>query len=74
MIAISPELAQTRPMGDELPMPTPPHQLAGKVVIITGSVGNLGLVTAQELQKSRRKNRAAGPVQGAAPGELSRPG
>jgi len=51
MIAISPELAQTRPMGDELSMAAPSHQLAGKVVIVTGSVGNLGLATAQELQK-----------------------
>jgi NAD(P)-dependent dehydrogenase (short-subunit alcohol dehydrogenase family) len=51
MIATSPELAQTRPMDDELSMATPAHQLAGKVVIVTGSVGNLGLATAQELQK-----------------------
>jgi NAD(P)-dependent dehydrogenase (short-subunit alcohol dehydrogenase family) len=45
------ELAQTRPMDDELSMDAPSHQLAGKVVIVTGSVGNLGLATAQVLQK-----------------------
>ena len=38
-------------MDDELSMETATHQLAGKVVIVTGSVGNLGLATAQELQK-----------------------
>src|ERR1700746_2956956 len=51
MITTSAELAQTRSMSDELHMATPSHQLAGKVVIVTGSVGNLGLATAQELQK-----------------------
>lgn len=51
MIATSPELAQTHRMGDELSIDAPSNQLAGKVVIITGSVGNLGLSTAVELQK-----------------------
>lgn len=51
MITTSPELAQMHPMDDELFMATPSHQLAGKVVIVTGSVGNLGLATAQGLQK-----------------------
>ncbi|HWX18287.1 MAG TPA: SDR family NAD(P)-dependent oxidoreductase [Candidatus Binatia bacterium] len=32
-------------------MATPSHPLAGKVVIVTGAVGNLGLATARELQK-----------------------
>src|SRR5579859_5230247 len=32
-------------------MATPSHQLSGKVVIVTGAVGNLGLATAQQLQK-----------------------
>ena len=51
MIATSPELAQTLLMNDELTMDSPSHQLAGKVVIVTGSVGNLGLATARVLQK-----------------------
>src|SRR5438552_9383213 len=51
MIATPPEVAQTGRMDDELFMDAPSHQLAGKVVIITGSVGNLGLSTALELQK-----------------------
>src|SRR5258708_16168514 len=51
MIATSVELAQTRPMDDELSMAAPSHQLAGKVVVVTGSVGNLGLSTAQQLQR-----------------------
>ena len=55
MIDTSPELAQTRRMDDELFMVAPFHQLAGKVVIVTGSVGNLGLVTAQVLQKAGAK-------------------
>jgi NAD(P)-dependent dehydrogenase (short-subunit alcohol dehydrogenase family) len=38
-------------MDDELFMATPSHPLAGKVVIVTGAVGNLGLATARELQK-----------------------
>src|SRR6267154_846512 len=51
MIATPPELAQTRRMDDELSMDAPSHLLAGKVVIVTGAVGNLGLSTALELQK-----------------------
>ena len=51
MIDTSPELAQTRRMDDEPSMNAPSHQLAGKVVMVTGSVGNLGLSTALELQK-----------------------
>jgi NAD(P)-dependent dehydrogenase (short-subunit alcohol dehydrogenase family) len=51
MIATSPELAQTRRMDDEFSMDAPSHQLAGKVIIVTGSVGNLGLATAQVLQR-----------------------
>jgi NAD(P)-dependent dehydrogenase (short-subunit alcohol dehydrogenase family) len=50
MIATS-ELAQARRMDDELSMDASPHLLSGKVVVVTGSVGNLGLATAQELQK-----------------------
>jgi NAD(P)-dependent dehydrogenase (short-subunit alcohol dehydrogenase family) len=38
-------------MGDGILMTAPSHQFAGKVVIVTGSVGNLGLATARELQK-----------------------
>jgi len=45
------ELAQTRRMDDEPSMDAPSPQLAGKVVIVTGSAGNLGLATAQVLQK-----------------------
>jgi NAD(P)-dependent dehydrogenase (short-subunit alcohol dehydrogenase family) len=51
MIATLPKLAKTRGMDDELSMDAPFHQLTGKVVIVTGSVGNLGLATAMELQK-----------------------
>jgi NAD(P)-dependent dehydrogenase (short-subunit alcohol dehydrogenase family) len=51
MIATAPKLAKTRPMDDELSMTAPSPQLAGKVVIVTGSVGNLGLATALKLQK-----------------------
>jgi NAD(P)-dependent dehydrogenase (short-subunit alcohol dehydrogenase family) len=38
-------------MDDEPSMDAPSPQLAGKVVIVTGSAGNLGLATAQVLQK-----------------------
>jgi NAD(P)-dependent dehydrogenase (short-subunit alcohol dehydrogenase family) len=51
MIATYPEVAHTRRMDDEPSMNAPSHQLAGKVVMVTGSVGNLGLSTALELQK-----------------------
>ena len=40
-------------------MSTPTNGLAGKVVIITGSVGNLGLVTARSLQAAGAKNNPA---------------
>ena len=51
MIATLPELAQTRPVDDKPSMAASSNHLAGKVVIVTGSVGNLGLATALELQK-----------------------
>ena len=50
MIAPSTELAESRLLDDQLHMSTSTSQLAGKVVIVTGSVGNLGLATAQALQ------------------------
>ena len=50
MIAPSTELAESRLLDDQLHMSTSNSQLAGKVVIVTGSVGNLGLATAQGLQ------------------------
>jgi NAD(P)-dependent dehydrogenase (short-subunit alcohol dehydrogenase family) len=49
------ELAQTRPMDDEILMATYTHQLANKVVIITGSIGNLGKATSRALQRAGAK-------------------
>ena len=45
------ELAETHHMDDQIFMAKSNHQLGGKVVIITGSVGNLGLATALALQE-----------------------
>jgi NAD(P)-dependent dehydrogenase (short-subunit alcohol dehydrogenase family) len=45
------ELAETRQVDDQISMAKSTSQLEGKVVIITGSVGNLGMATAHELQQ-----------------------
>lgn len=49
------ELAVTRQMEDQFLMTSNTNPLAGKVVIVTGSVGNLGLATAQGLQEAQAK-------------------
>src|SRR5215468_10321318 len=58
-------------------MAAPSHQLAGNVVIVTGSVGNLGLATAQELQKVGAKtvllDRSAERLQENYPGLVNSP-
>ena len=45
------ELAEARHLDDQICMSKSTSQLEGKVVIITGSVGNLGMATAQALQQ-----------------------
>lgn len=45
------ELAERRLVDDQIFMAKSNNQLSGKVVIITGSVGNLGLATALALQE-----------------------
>jgi NAD(P)-dependent dehydrogenase (short-subunit alcohol dehydrogenase family) len=45
------ELAESRHMDDQIFMAKSTTQLDGKVVIITGSVGNLGMATALALQQ-----------------------
>jgi len=52
MIAPSLELAETHPLDDPLFMTAQPNQLAGQVVVVTGSLGNLGAATAQALQQA----------------------
>jgi NAD(P)-dependent dehydrogenase (short-subunit alcohol dehydrogenase family) len=42
-------------MDDHLFMATTPNPLAGKVVLVTGAVGNLGSATAQALQGAGAK-------------------
>jgi len=49
------ELAQTQLLDDPVIMAKSSNLLAGKVVIITGSVGNLGKATALELQEAGAK-------------------
>jgi NAD(P)-dependent dehydrogenase (short-subunit alcohol dehydrogenase family) len=46
---VKPLLAEAAPLDDELFMNASTKQLAGKVVIVTGSVGNLGQATARSL-------------------------
>ena len=45
------ELAETHHGDDQICMAKSNDQLRGKVVIVTGSVGNLGLATALALQE-----------------------
>src|SRR5215470_10822815 len=45
------ELAEARHVDDQIYMAKSSTQLDGKVVIITGSVGNLGMATALALQQ-----------------------
>ena len=45
------QLAEARPVDGQLFTSTSPNQLAGKVVIVTGSIGNLGQATAQSLHE-----------------------
>src|SRR5215471_9780251 len=45
------ELARTRQVNDQIFMAGSTRQLGGKVVIVTGSVGNLGMATALALQQ-----------------------
>lgn len=45
------QLAEVRPSDDRLFMSTSSNQLSGKVVIVTGSIGNLGQATAQSLHE-----------------------
>jgi len=53
MIELAPKLMET---GRFVKQPAvPKRQLAGKVVIVTGSVGNLGLATARALQETGAK-------------------
>ena len=49
------ELAETRHVDDQIFMAKSNNQLGGKVVIITGSVGNLGFATALALQEAGAK-------------------
>jgi NAD(P)-dependent dehydrogenase (short-subunit alcohol dehydrogenase family) len=49
------ELAQPCQLDDQILMTKPSNELAGKVVIITGSVGNLGMATAIALQEAGAK-------------------
>jgi NAD(P)-dependent dehydrogenase (short-subunit alcohol dehydrogenase family) len=49
------ELAEARHLDDQILMTKPSNELAGKVVIITGSVGNLGMGTALSLQEAGAK-------------------
>jgi len=49
------ELAQAHHMDDQVFMAKSSNQLEGKVVIVTGSVGNLGMATALELQHAGAK-------------------
>src|SRR5215831_21248554 len=49
------ELAQVNQMDDQVFMAKSSNQLQGKVVIVTGSVGNLGMATALELQHAGAK-------------------
>jgi NAD(P)-dependent dehydrogenase (short-subunit alcohol dehydrogenase family) len=47
----APLLVEACPVGDQLFMSTSSNQLAGKVVIVTGSIGNLGQATARSLHE-----------------------
>jgi NAD(P)-dependent dehydrogenase (short-subunit alcohol dehydrogenase family) len=47
----APQLAEARSVSDQLFMSTVSNQLAAKVVIVTGSIGNLGQATARGLHE-----------------------
>lgn len=49
------QLAEARTSDDQLFMTTSSNQLAGKVIIVTGSVGNLGQATARSLHEVAAK-------------------
>jgi NAD(P)-dependent dehydrogenase (short-subunit alcohol dehydrogenase family) len=51
----TPQLAEARTSDDQLFMTTFSNQLSGKVVIVTGSVGNLGQSTARSLHEVAAK-------------------
>ena len=51
----TPQLAEARTSDDQLFMTTSSNQLAGKVIIVTGSVGNLGQATARSLHEVAAK-------------------
>ncbi len=55
MIALAPHIAKNRITDEQLFMTSSSHSLAGKVVIVTGAVGNLGLAITQALVAARAK-------------------
>jgi NAD(P)-dependent dehydrogenase (short-subunit alcohol dehydrogenase family) len=55
MIDLAAKPLETRLFSQQPGMPAPTNQLANKIVIVTGSVGNLGLATAQALQEAGSK-------------------
>src|SRR6266403_5789508 len=55
MIAPHAELAERPQIEDQLLMTSVTNPLAGKVVIVTGAVGNLGLTTAHALQEAQTR-------------------
>src|SRR5436190_15931770 len=55
MIKLATKPLETRGSDEQLVITPPANQLAGTVVIVTGSVGNLGLATAQGLQGAGAK-------------------